>query len=419
VVLILIAIGALIGTWMLSGTIPLLVYAGLRLVNPDYLPLTAFFATAAMSSFTGTSWGSASTLGVAMVSTAAALGAPLPLTAGAVVSGAYFGDKMSPLSDSTIIAALAAGADLYRHIRHMLFTAVPSFIACAIVYGVAGRAQMASPDLPASALRLMEELSTHYRLGAAAALPALVVLIGMLARVPAALAIAGSSLIAALIGVFVQQMTPEHALLAAVSGFRVEMIPAVSTAVPSDALVRLVSRGGMYAMAGTLVVIIAAFLLAGAMEVSGALRLLMARLLAGVRSIFGLIAATMAAGATMIAMTSHGGVTALVVGSLFGGAYEERGLARENLSRSLEDSVTITEPLMPWTVSAMFMATTLGVPTAAYAPWAVFCYGGPVASLLIAAAFKRTGVGIMATSTRMPKVAASPRSGCEGRSGRT
>jgi NhaC family Na+:H+ antiporter len=217
----------------------------------------------------------------------------------------------------------------------------------------------------------------------------------------------------------VQQMTPEHALLAAVSGFRVEMIPAVPTDVPSDALVRLVSRGGMYAMAGTLVVIIAAFLLAGAMEVSGALRFLMQRLLAGVRSIFGLIAATMTAGATMIAMTSHSGVTALVVGSLFGGAYEERGLARENLSRSLEDSVTITEPLMPWTVSAMFMATTLGVPTADYAPWAVFCYGGPVASLLIAAAFKRTGVGIMVTSTRMPKVAASHHSGCEGRSGRT
>ena len=147
-------------------------------------------------------------------------------------------------------------------------------------------------------------------------------------------------------------------------------------------------------MANTLVVVIAAFLLAGAMDASGSLDLLVNRMLGAVRSVFGLIAATMASGATMIALTSHGGVTALVIGGLFQGAYAERGLAPENLSRSLEDSVTITEPLMPWTVSAVFMAATLGVPTLSYAPWAVFCYGGPVFSLLIAALFRRTRFGI-------------------------
>jgi NhaC family Na+:H+ antiporter len=147
-------------------------------------------------------------------------------------------------------------------------------------------------------------------------------------------------------------------------------------------------------MAPTLVVVIAAFILAAAMEVSGALTLLIDRMLAAVTSIFRLVAATMAAGATLIALTSHGGVTALIVGGLFQPAYKERDLAPENLSRSLEDSVTITEPIMPWTVSAIFMATTLGVPTARYAPWAVFCYGGPFFSLLIAALYRRTGFGI-------------------------
>ena len=140
VLLILIVIGALIGTWMLSGTIPFLVYWGIRSIDPRYLALTAFAATAVMSSFTGTSWGSASTLGVAMVATAAALGAPLPLVAGAVVSGAYFGDKMSPLSDSTIMAATGAGADLYTHIRHMFYTTTPSFVVCVVVYFSAGSA---------------------------------------------------------------------------------------------------------------------------------------------------------------------------------------------------------------------------------------------------------------------------------------
>ncbi len=147
-------------------------------------------------------------------------------------------------------------------------------------------------------------------------------------------------------------------------------------------------------MAGTLIIVIAAFLLAAAMELSGSLTVLIGRMLASVTSVFRLIAATMADGATMIALTSHGGVTALVIGGLFQPAYRERDLAPENLSRSLEDSVTITEPLMPWTVSAIFMTTTLGVPTSQYAPWAVFCYGGPVFSLLIAALYRHAGFGI-------------------------
>jgi NhaC family Na+:H+ antiporter len=154
-------------------------------------------------------------------------------------------------------------------------------------------------------------------------------------------------------------------------------------------------------MANTLVVILAAFLLAAGMDASGALNFLIERMLGAVRSTFALIAATMSAGATMIALTSHGGVTALVIGGLFQQGYRERGLAPENLSRSLEDSVTITEPLMPWTVSAVFMATTLGVPTLHYAPWAVFCYSGPVFSLLIAALYRRTGFGILPL-TRAP-----------------
>ncbi len=135
-VLILLAIGMLISTWVMSGTIPYLVFWGVRLVDPQYLALTAFLSTALMSSCTGTSWGSAGTIGVAMMGTAAAVGAPLPVIAGAVVSGAYFGDKMSPLSDSTIIAAVAADVDVYVHIRHMMYTAVPSFVIALAVYAI-------------------------------------------------------------------------------------------------------------------------------------------------------------------------------------------------------------------------------------------------------------------------------------------
>lgn len=398
--LILIAIGLLIATWVLSGTIPYLVYWGVRLIDPRYLLVTAFLATAVMSVFTGTSWGAAGTLGVALVGTAAALGAPVAATAGAVVSGAYLGDKMSPLSDTTNIAAIGAGSLLFEHIRHMLWTATPSFALCLLVYVLAGAGAPGGAG-PGSAA-LVQGLAGLFELNPLVLVPPAVVLWGIARKSPPALAIAGSSLVAVALGVALQGFGVRDALVAGVAGFDADMLTArgrdgggvLDPALLDPRILTLVERGGLFSMAPTLVLVFAALLLAGAMEAYGALELLVRRLLAGVRTVFGLVAATMTAGATMIALTSHGGVTMLVVGELFRAAYDERGLARVNLSRSLEDSVTLTEPLMPWTVSALFMATTLGVPTLAYAPWAVFCWGGPLFSLAIAALYRRTGRGI-------------------------
>jgi Na+:H+ antiporter, NhaC family len=393
VILILLAIGMLIAAWVLSGTIPFIVYWGIRLVRPDMLALTAFLATAVMSLCTGTSWGSAGTVGVALMGMAAALHAPLPIIAGAVVSGAYFGDKMSPLSDSTNICAIAADVPLYRSIRHLLYTATPSFIACLIVFAAVSRLpSMNTGELPESARVLLSDLSRSFNLAWLTFIPVVVVLWGIMRRYPPSLSIALSSAVALAIAIAFQGVSPVDALTSAVSGARVEHLRDAGSS--GSAFLTLVQRGGLDSMAPTLIVVIAAFLLAAAMEASGALALLIGKMLAAVTSVFRLIAATMAAGATMIALTSHGGVTALLVGGLFQPAYRDRGLAPENLSRSLEDSVTITEPLMPWTVSAIFMATTLGVPTTQYAPWAVFCYGGPVFSLLIAATYRFTGFGI-------------------------
>lgn len=395
--LILLSIGMLIATWVLSGTIPWLVYWGVRLVRPELLILTAFLATAVMSLGTGTSWGSAGTIGVALMGMAAALDAPLAATAGAVVSGAYFGDKLSPLSDSTNISAIGADAPLYAHIRHMLYTAVPSAIVALLVYALAARmAPLAGEGLPASARVLLADLDAVFNLHWIVLLPLAVVIWSIMRSTPAALAITLSSLVAAGIGILVQGFGLQEAVTAAVAGFRIDMAAAAGadTEALSPAFATLVERGGLYSMATTLIVVISAFLLAGAMDAAGALDLLIRRMLQAVRSVFGLIAATMAAGATMIGLTSHGGVTALVIGGLFQQAYRERDLDTVNLSRSLEDSVTITEPLMPWTVSAVFMATTLGVPTIQYAPWAVFCYGGPFFSLLIAGLYRYSRFGI-------------------------
>ncbi|MGY8794755.1 MAG: Na+/H+ antiporter NhaC family protein, partial [Woeseiales bacterium] len=180
----------------------------------------------------------------------------------------------------------------------------------------------------------------------------------------------------------------------AISGFSFTMVNPDILTDPSSALTSLLNRGGVNSMATTLILIIAAFLLAGGMDVSGGLNKLLQSMLQRARTAFGLVLATMLSGATMISLTSHGGVTALIVGGLFQDAYKDQGLAPENLSRSLEDSVTILEPLMPWTVSALFMATTLGVPTVEYAPWAIFCMTGPIFSILIAATYSKTGFGL-------------------------
>jgi Na+:H+ antiporter, NhaC family len=262
-----------------------------------------------------------------------------------------------------------------------------------LVYGLVGRGGAApAAGLPEGARALLADIEAVYHLGWIVLLPPAVVVLCIVRRVPAALAIALASLVAAVIAVAVQSFAMPDTVLAAVAGFRLPMIAATGAdpAALSAAFARLAERGGLYAMAPTLVVVFAAFLVAAGMHVSGALDVLIAQLLAAARSVFTLIATTMAAGATLVGLTSHGGVTVLIVGGLFQPAYRERDLAPENLSRSLEDSVTLTEVLMPWTVSAVFMATTLGVPTAAYAPWAVFCYGGPIFSLLIAA----LGIGI-------------------------
>jgi NhaC family Na+:H+ antiporter len=249
---------------------------------------------------------------------------------------------------------------------------------------------------PESARVLLHDLTDAFTLHWIVLVPVVIAVWGILRKMSAAVAITMSSFAAGVIGVFVQHFSVPSVLTATVAGFRAALItnPGVDPASLGADFHRLVERGGLYSMAPTLVVILAAFLLAAGMEVSGALDLLVKRLLASARTVFRLIASTLAAGASMVALTSNNGVTSLVVGELFQQAYRDKGLAPENLSRSIEDSSTITEPLMPWTVSATFMATTLGVPTVAYAPWAVFCYCGPMFSLLIAALYSRTGFGI-------------------------
>lgn len=399
-ILILLSIGGLLSAWMFSGTIPLMVALGIDLINPQYMVLTAFLATALMSTISGTSWGAAATIGVALMGAAQAMGLPLAPVAGAVVSGAYFGDKLSPISDMSIVAALGAKADLYVHVRHMLDTSLPpTLIAVAAYVAVGFSSSAVGGEAMANALAVEGQLDALFDLGIAPAIPLAIAVIGIAMRGSPTLVIVLSSVCALIVGVFVQGFSLSAALTTYVNGFDIAAMHSAATA-PTEVLENLLNRGGVFSMAETMLFILAAFLFAGALEVSGALDALLRAMLSMVRSAFGLIAATVAAGTVMVAMTSNGTVTSLIVGNLFRQSYADRGLAPENLSRAIEDSVAVVEPLMPWTVSALFMAGTLGVATIDYFPWAIFCFLGPVFSLVFAAAYEFTGFGLKKIAAR-------------------
>ncbi|GAA4917062.1 Na+/H+ antiporter NhaC [Streptomonospora salina] len=388
-ILILLSIGMLIGTWMIAGTIPLMVSYGLELIDPSYLYALAFVVTAIVATFTGTSWGAAGTIGVALIGVAATMDVSLAITAGAVVSGAYFGDKLSPLSDTTNMSSLAAGADIYEHIRHMLYTAVPSSLLAIAVFWFAGSSiDAGSVDLDVVDSTLAE-LDGLFELNPLLLLPPAVVLIGSIMRKPPLVVLFVSSMSALVLAALVQGFSVADLFAAAVSGFTADMLPAADGV--SDTLGELLERGGLYSMYSSAFFVFCAFFFAAALENSNVLRVLLSRMIEKLRSTGGLVSATLLSGFAIINGTSNALVTFFLVNDLYGEAYKKRGLHPVNLSRSMEDSVTITEVLMPWTVSGVFFATTLGVGNFEFLPWAVFNWGGFVFSALLAFLAPLTG----------------------------
>ncbi|MET9859070.1 Na+/H+ antiporter NhaC [Streptomyces smyrnaeus] len=379
-ILILLSIGMLIGTWMIAGTVPLMVNYGLELINPSYLYVLSFVVTAIVATFTGTSWGAAGTIGVALISVAATMDISLAITAGAVVSGAYFGDKLSPLSDTTNMSSLAAGANIYEHIRHMLYTAVPSSIVAIVVFLLAGMSiDTGSVDLDVID-RTITEVQGLFVLNPVLLLPPAVVLVGSIMRKPPLIVLFVSSMTALVLAVLVQGFSIADTFDAAVSGFTTDMLPGDV----SGPVTELLNRGGLTSMYSSAFFVFCAFFFAAALENSGVLRLLLSKLIDKLRSTGSLVTATLLSGFTVINGTSNALVTYFLINDLYGDAFKKRNLHPTNLSRSMEDSVTITEVLVPWTVSGAFFASTLGVANFDFLPWAVFCWSGIVFSALLA-----------------------------------
>ncbi|MCD4550063.1 Na+/H+ antiporter NhaC [Schaalia sp. lx-260] len=390
-ILILITVGMLIGTWMAGGTIPMMIYYGLKIIDPRFLALIALLVTAIVSLCTGTSWGSAGTVGVAFMGVAAGMGAHLPMVAGAVVAGAYFGDKLSPLSDTTNIASVATQVNLFVHIRHLLWTTGPAFLVSAVVYLIFG-INSAGGQIPAKVGQTLANLDAAFNWNLLLLLPVLIVLGGSIWKKPTIPVMLVSSACAMFNAVVFQGISFKDAVVAGVNGFSVEMVGKAGFSADSviEDVARLLNRGGMNSMLGVLLICFCAIAFAGIVTVSGSLEVLVERVLRPVKSTFGLIAATVATALATIGITSNGQVSLLIPGEMLRGEYIKRGLHPKNLSRTIEDAATVWEPILPWTSAGAYMAGTLGVATLAYLPWAVSNWIAIGFALLWGA----TGIGI-------------------------
>ena len=378
-ILILFSIGLLIGTWMLSGTIPLFVYYGLAIIDPNYLYLLAFLVTAIVSTCVGTSWGSAGTIGVAIMSIAQTMDLSLAITAGAVVSGAYFGDKLSPLSDTTNMSSLAAGSNLYEHIKHMLYTTIPSSLIAIIVFTIVGFGIEQDSTQLASIQEMMNGLDQLFNLNIFLLIPAIVVIAGSLMKKPPLIVLFTSAITALVLAWVTQGASVSNLFSSAVSGFHVDMLGENTI---SEEIQSLLNRGGLYSMYNATFFVFVAFFFASALEVSQALNIILERIIVHLKTIGSITFSALVTGFAVINCTSNALVSFFLVQDIYGKVFKEKKLHPVNLSRNMEDSITITEVLMPWTVSGVFMATTLGVGNFEFLPWAIFNLGGFIFSAL-------------------------------------
>lgn len=377
IVLILICIGGIVGTWMYSGTVPFLIYYGMKLLHPDYIPVTAFLVTALISTFTGTSWGSAATSGVAFMGIAQTMGVSEPLVAGAAISGAVFGDKISPISDTTNICALSAEVSVYQHIKSMLPNVLIAGVLASLLFLLMG-SHSGSQDSFESANVLSSQLEKLYDFNPIVLFPAAIIFIGAyLGYNPVALMLS-SSLIAMIIGFGFQGFNFDLALSSLFSGFNVFQIH--SSAVELDPLiVTLLNRGGFEGMmSGAVLACVLAISFGSIMAEIGALDVIVQFILKPVRTRIGLVNSAFVSGGLLNGLTGNAMFSIITVGQIFTSKFDENKLPKTILSRSMENSMTLLESLIPWHVTAIFMTATLGVSTIEYLPYAFFNWIGIV-----------------------------------------
>lgn len=388
-ILILLSIGLLVGTWMAGGVIPAMIYYGLKIVNPNFLFLTAFWVSTFISIATGTSWGTVGTIGVALIGVGMGMDVPLPMVAGAVISGAYFGDKMSPLSDTTNMSALAAKANLYDHIKQMTVTTIPAMIIASITFTIMGF-NIKAGSLDSDIYRnMLHDISTNFNINILLILPPVIVIAGAILKKPTVPVLILSSAVAMILGLLVQGFDQSVVFTAAKAGFNTDL--AFSGVTFSKEVMTLLNRGGAVSMFEGVIYVIIAFTFGGIIQVTNCLEIALRKVMSPLKSVTSVVNAAGASAATVVAIAQNSYISYFLVSDIFEEKFKELNLKEQNLSRILEDFVTVTEGLMPWTVSGIYMATTLGVATVDYLPYSVFNWSCTLLSIFYACTYKSIG----------------------------
>jgi len=388
-ILILLMVGALIGSWILAGTVPSMIYYGVDLISPDYFYATSCLVCALVGFSIGSSWTVAGTLGIGFMGIAAALDLSLPISAGAIISGAYFGDKLSPLSDTTNLAAAVSNSDLFDHIQHMLWTTTPSFVIALVIFSILGIGSGSNVEVKDIEL-LQLAMQDAFVINPLMLAPLALLLVMAVKKQPALSTLIVGAIVGCVFAVLFQTDavialaadSSLNSIAASFKGLLSAMFLGYSSNSGNESLDALLTKGGMSNMLTTVGLIINAMAFGGAMARTGLLERLVEAALSRVKSAGGLITTTVASciGTNILAADQY--LSVVIPGQMFANSYRKRRLKLINLSRTLEDSGTLTSALIPWNTCGAYMSATLGVSTFLYAPFAFFNICCPIIAII-------------------------------------
>ncbi len=385
--LILLTVGMLSGAWMVSGIVPTLIYYGVQLLSPQFFLIGACFICALVSLLSGSSWTTIATIGVALLAIGQALGIPEAWTAGAIISGAYFGDKMSPLSDTTILASSATGVDIFEHIRYMMLTTIPTFVITLVIFLVAGLNMGSHAELQVT--QYTEGLASTFHISLWTLLVPLLTGVLIARRLPSLIVLFLSALMAGVTALILQphllSQIGEGGTMSVLRGLAITYYGATAIDTGDASLNELVATGGMTGMLNTIWLIICAMCFGAVMVASGMIESITRVVISSIKSRFGLVASTVGSGLFLNIATGDQFISIVLNADMFRHVYRRLGFEPRLLSRTCEDAATVTSVLVPWNTCGMTQATVLGVSTLTYLPFCFFNLLSPLMTIIVAA----------------------------------
>lgn len=408
-IIMLFLIGALAGIWMLSGVVPAMIYYGLQIIHPHIFLTTACVVSAIVSICTGSSWTTIATIGIALMGIGNALGFHEGWTAGAIISGAYFGDKMSPLSDTTNLASGVAGTDLFVHIRYMWYTTIPTILIACVVYTLVGL--YAAPSQITGIEEFRQSLEATYNLSPLLFIVPIITFLLIIKRVPALITLFAAVLLGVIATLLLQpdlclslSTNQSNTFSQYFTGIVNTLYAPVSIETGNEALNSLVATRGMSGMLNTVWLIITSMCFGGVMESSGMLHAITNALIKKMHNTFSTVAATTGACLFFNIATADQYISIILPGKMFSSVYQRMGYEPRLLSRTLEDTATVTSVLVPWNSCSMTQSSVLQVASLTFAPYCIFNWLSPIVTLTVAAlGYKITKYPIQTTENQQPK----------------